>query len=313
VATFSELTREFLGLYGRQAYADALALVQASLPSFPERRTEMITWKICMQSRLGRSADAIRTLATAIETSSYWWIPAALRKDPDLAPLQGNPEYERLVSICEKRCETAAHNNRPERLVFAPKTGQTAKLPVLITFHGWGGSAELEAPHWRSLADQGWLVAVTRSSQQIADGLYIWDDLDRTVREAKAHYRALCRDYPVDTRRLVLAGFSQGGGRALWLSLSRALPARGFIGVGPFLDEFDELMPTLPPPRRTKLRAYLVSGSEEQDEGMFAQIEELCKTRSIPFRQEVVPGVGHEYPPDFAPILSRAFAFIFEN
>ena len=313
MTTFSEISREFFGLYGKQSYADALALVQAWLPAFPERRTEMITWEICMQSQLGRSADAIQTLANAIQTSTYWWSPDALHNDPDLAPLQGNPEYERLVSVCENRWQTAMKKSRPERLVFAPKTGNTTKLPVLITFHGWGANAEKEAPHWRGLADQGWLVAVTRSSQPRADGLYVWDDLGRSVREAKAHYRALCRDYPVDTQRLVLAGFSQGGGRALWLSLSRALPARGFIGVGPFLDEFDDLVPTLPPPRRSRLRVALVTGSEEQDEGMFAQIEELCKTRSIPFQQEVVPGIGHEYPPDFAPILSRAFAFIFEN
>jgi len=311
--TFVEITGKFYALYGRQAYADALALVQDCMPAFPERRTELITWQICMQSRLGRSADAIRTLSNAIETGTYWWIPDALRKDPDLAPLQGNPEYQRLVAICEARQAAALKKSRPQRLVFAPKADSAEKLPLLISFHGWGASAELEAPHWRALADQGWLVAVTRSSQQFADGLYVWDDLECALSEARAHYRAMCRAYPVDRQRIVLAGFSQGGGLALWLSLTRAIPARGFLGIGPYLDEIGTLAPTLPTARASRLRAYLVSGSAEEDEGMFAQIGDVCAARHIPFHQEVIPNIGHEYPPDFDRILRRAFAFIFEN
>jgi predicted esterase len=310
--TFSEVVTEFFELYGKQAYADALALVEASMPAFPERRTELTTWRMCMQSRLGRTEDAVQTLSKAIETSTYWWRSEALHKDPYLATLQDIPEYQYLVAICETRQAKALKHSRPERLVFAPKKAGTKKLPLLITFHGWGANAELEAPHWQGLADQGWLVAVTRSSQQIADGLYVWDDLKRTQREAKAHYKALCRDFPVDPERVVLAGFSQGGGRALWLALTRAIPARGFIGLGPYLDEIDTLAPTLPP-QVASLRAYLIAGAEEQDEGMFAKIEALCASRDVPFCQETLPAIGHEYPPDFAPILRRALTFVFES
>jgi predicted esterase len=196
--------------------------------------------------------------------------------------------------------------------VFAPKKTKAKKLPLLISFHGWGANAQLEAPHWQGLADRGWLVAVTCSSQQIADGLYVWDDLKRTQREAKAHYKALCSEFPVDPERVVLAGFSQGGGRALWLALTHVIPARGFIGLGPYLDEIDTLAPTVPAHVRN-LRTYLISGAEEQDEGMFAKIETLCASRSVPFHQEILPAVGHEYPSDFAPILRRALTFVFES
>jgi predicted esterase len=309
---FANVVEEFFDLYGRQAYAEALALVERSLPAFPERRTELTTWRMCMHSRLGNTSAAIQTLSDAIERSSYWWNPSALRHDPDMAAVQGDPEYQRLVSICEKRQAAALKHSKPERLVFEPPTGSGEKLPLLISFHGWGASAAIEAPHWRKLAEQGWLVALATSSRPIADGLYAWDDLEHTLAEAKKHYRALRREFPVDTKRVVVAGFSQGGGRALWMALSRAIPARGFIGIGPYLDEIDALGPTLPPNVRG-LRAYLIAGGEEKDEGMFGKVEALCASRGVPFQQEIIPGIGHEYPPRFAPILRRALTFILES
>jgi predicted esterase len=239
-------------------------------------------------------------------------MPAALRRDPDLAPLQGNPEYDRLVAVCETRQQEAQRTARPERLVFTPKTDSAGPFPLLISFHGWGQNAELDAPHWRGLADQGWLVAVTRSSLQAADGLFAWDNLERAVDEAKGHYTALCGDFPVDTGRVVLGGFSQGGGLAVWLAISQTIPVCGVIGVGPYLDKIDTLAPALPQKPVPNVRFYVISGAEENDEGMFAKIGALCAEKEIPFQHEIVPEIGHEYPPAFEKFLERAIKFILE-
>jgi predicted esterase len=312
MSKFSELAGKFFELYGREAYAEAMALVEKSLPAFPDRRTEMITWKICLLSRTGQDDQAIEFFRNEIETSNYWWIPEALHQDPDLATLQGNPEFERLVSICEARQKSALEIGRPERIVFRPKNGSREPFPLLISFHGWGQNAKIDAPNWQGLADQGWLVAVTTSSYQVADGLHTWDNLDRTVNEAKAHYEALCRDFPVDSARVVLGGFSQGGGRAVWLALTRAIPACGVIGVGPYLGEIDTLAPTLPQKPIPDVRIYVISGEKEKDEGMFAKIGALCAEKSIPFQHEIVPNLGHEYPPNFEQFLEKALKFILE-
>lgn len=312
MSAYSEFTEKFFELYGQEAYAEALALVEGAFADFPEHRTEMITWRLCMLSRTGQNEKAIETLRTALETGTYWWRPSGLHQDPDLAPLQGNPEYDCLVAICETRWQDAVKNGRPERLVFQPKAGSLEPFPLLISFHGWGQNAEIDAPNWQGLADQGWLVAVTHSSLQAADGLYTWDNLERTVDEAKTHYEALCCDFPVDPGRVVLGGFSQGGGRAMWLALTQTLPVCGVIGVGPYLNEIDQLAPTLPQKPLPNVRFYVISGSEENDEGMFAKIEALCAEKGVPFQHEIVPGIGHEYPPNFEQFCERALKFILE-
>jgi predicted esterase len=309
---YSEISIKFFELYGQEAYAEALSLIDGAFASFPEHRTEMLTWKLCMLSRAGQMDKAIDLLRDAIETSTYWWMPSALRKDPDLAPLQGNPEYDRLVAICEARQQEALQNGHPVRKVFEPKAGNPKPFPLLISLHGWGQNAEIDAPHWQGLADQGWLVAVTCSSFQVADGLHTWDHLEQTLKETKEHYDALCRDYLVDPKRIVLAGFSQGGGRAVWMALNRVIPACGVIGVGPYMDEIDTLGSTLPQKPIPDVRIYVISGSEEKDEGMFAKIGALCAEKGIPFQHEIVPNIGHEFPLNFEEFRERAFRFILE-
>jgi len=312
MSAYFELTAKFFELYNQKAYVDALNLIDVAFASFPEHRTEMLTWKLCMLSRTGQTEKAIDSLRNAVETSTYWWMPSALRKDPDLAPLQGNPEYDRLVAICEARQLAALQNGRPVRKVFQPKAGSSKPFPLLMSFHGWGQNAEIDAPHWQGLADQGWLVAVTCSSFQVADGLYTWDNLERAVDEAKGHYEALCCDYSVDPKRVVLAGFSQGGGLAVWLALTEAVSACGVIGIGPYLNEIDTLAPNLPQKPVPNVRMYVISGSEEKDEGMFAKIGGLCAEKGVPFQHEIVPDIGHEFPLDFEPSRERALKFILE-
>jgi predicted esterase len=312
MSAFRALSSKFFELYGQEDYQQALELVETALPDFLEHRTEMITWQLCMLSRTGQIEKVITTLRDAVENSTYWWMPDGLRQDPDLAPLQGNPEYARLVAVCEARQQAAEQNRFPEKLVFQPRVESAELYPLLIAFHGWGQNAKISAPYWQGLADQGWLVAVTRSSLQVADGLYTWDNLERGVDEAEAHFESLCHDFPIDPARIVLGGFSQGGGLASWLALTRTILACGVIGVGPYLNAIDTLAPSLPQKPIPGVRFYVISGAEEIDKGMFAKIEALCAERSVPFQHEIVPGIGHEFPANFEQSLERALKFILE-
>ena len=96
------------------------------------------------------------------------------------------------------------------------------------------------------------------------------------------------------------------------MALTQAIPVCGVIGVGPYLNEIDTLALTLPQKPIPGVRFYVISGEKENDEGMFAKIEALCTEKDIPFQHEIVSGIGHEYPANFAQYCERAFKFILE-
>lgn len=309
---FSTLRDEFFRLYGDQKYLAAFDLADEFVSASPGEQTTVTNWKLCAASMGGKPDKVLSVFQKAINTG-FFFSPGALRGDPDLAAMQDNSEYQRLVGICEQRFQQARETTKPALFTSLPKTGTDGPYPLLMAFHGWGQSIDDFSPHWDSLAEKGWLVALPRSSQVVGNGVHVWDNLDLFIREAAEHYQALNREYKIDPKRIVLAGFSQGGGGAFWMGLTQVIPACGVVGVGPYLNTIESLAPSLPKEPVPNFRMYLISGTKENDEGMFAKIGALCSERNVLFHHEIVPGIGHEFPPDFGAMLQSALAFIFDE
>jgi predicted esterase len=309
---FDTFRNEFFRYYGNQEYMVAFDLASTFSSSDPGVVTVVTNWKLCAASLAGKPDLVISVFQEAID-GGFFFPAGALRGDPDLAAIQDNPEYQRLVAICEQRHRQAQESTKPGLFTTLPETQTGGPYPLLITLHGWGQSIQDFSPHWDCLAKQGWLVAVLQSSQVVGDGVYVWDDLERSLHEAADHYQALSKQYPIDLQRVVLAGFSQGGGVAIWLALTQAIPVCGVVGVGPGHNEIDTLASTLPARPIPNVHIYIVSGAEENDRGRFTKLETLFSEKGVPFQHETVPGIGHEFPPDFDQTLQRAMDFIFEK
>lgn len=308
--TYAQFINEMLRLYGSGDYAASLALVEQHGDDYPEQDAGVAIIRVCLLNVNGKSQAALQTLQAALD-KGYWYSLEALRGDPDLASLQGSPEFERMVAECEARHAQARLEAKPELVVYPPTGADGVRpYPLLLAFHWRGGNASGFAPYWQGLAGQGWLVAVAQSSQVSGANAYCWDDLEVAVGEAQAHLAALQTQYPLDPQRVVLAGMSQGGGLAVWLACSRKLEATGFIGVAPFMRWMDEVEPQLPPGRIPGVRGCLVTGGQDHDEGMFERIEGLLQAHEIPYQRQNYSDLGHAFPPDFAQRLPEMLAFI---
>ena len=305
---FITFRNQFSQLYDNQEYGTAFDLACTFSSDDPGIKTIVVNWKLCAASLAGKPELVITVFQEAID-NGFFFPAAALRHDPDLAAMQDNLEYQRLVNICEERHNHAIENTKPMLLTMPPEISNSP-LPLLIALHGWGQSLDDFSPHWSHLTQQGWLVAVPRSSQVAGNNVHVWDHLEQSLQEIVGHYKMLCTQYPVDRQRVVLAGFSQGGGVAVWAALTQAIPVCGVIGVGPYLNAIEMLAPTLAAQTISNMRAYLISGAEENDDGMFAKMETLFAEKEIPFQHEIIPNIGHEFPPDFEQTLKQAFAFI---
>lgn len=95
-----------------------------------------------------------------------------MRGDPDLKVLQGDPQFEALVSVCRQRHAQAETSARRELLRLRP--GTDPPWPLLMALHGAGGDAEEFSPHWQRATAEGWLVGIPQSSQMIAPGRFGW-------------------------------------------------------------------------------------------------------------------------------------------
>lgn len=306
--TWDAVQREFWQLYRSGAYAEALDLVVQNEALFP-RRGRFYNWKMCMAARAGDVPLALQTLQETID-AGLWFGHESLREDEDLERLQGLPEFERLAAICEQRQAAAAAQAMPQLLIVEPEHA-SPPYPLLLALHGNNSNSEISVDSWRSAAQRGWLLALPQSSQLGDFDAYVWNDRERAIAEVREHDTAIRRQYEIDSTRVVVGGFSMGGGLATWLAVGGAIEARGFIAVGPYLEDVGQLRRLLEARPDHKLRGYIVVGDQDDPCYQIAQeIMALLQSHDIACELEVHPGLGHVFPPGFEGSLAKGLDFI---
>lgn len=308
--SFRRFRSEVIKNYQSGDYTTALNLINLKADFFPEEQAQILFWKVFLLALSEKTEMALAALRQAVD-SGYWYTPQSLQEDPDLASLQNNPEFKRLAAICAERFHEVSQNTHPGRMLALPVQGAPDPYPLLVTLHGRNTNAANTLPYWQSLCAQGWMVAALQSSQVIGMNSYCWDDRAKAIQEVQAGLMELLHGYPLDPDRVILSGFSQGGGLAIWMALQQLILCRGFIVVAPFLPEAETMTDNPTQSTASSLRGYLLTGELDSYQRMFDQIEAGLLTFQVACQRERYPELEHEYPPDFERSLEKAIEFIF--
>jgi dienelactone hydrolase len=305
--TFEELTNELMRLYPQGKYTEALEIVTQHADHFPEQKARTTFWKMCLLSLCGRSDEVISLFQKGLD-SGLWWARSQFG-DTDLDAVRDMPEFKRLMAESSKRCMEMQAFIEPARTLLLPED-TTGKLPLLIGLHGRNGHADSNLEHWETARRHGWLVLSPQSRQALYQGSYCWDDSEQGLREILFHLEEVMQLYNVDRERIVMGGFSQGSGMAIYAAFSGNISVRGFIGVGTFIAEPDSLVPLA---RQAKdVRGYFITGEKDHTLDKAKAIQRILEENNIQFSEEVYPDLGHEFPPDFGSSFGRAIEFILE-
>jgi dienelactone hydrolase len=312
--TYDEMAAEALEYFGNQDYGAALDLLTREGVQYPEMAHMIYYLRSCSAARAGRTELAIGLIEEALGKGIFYG-ERAIRETPSWQPLQGSPEFERVAAMSKAR---AAEAHTGALLITAEPEGGCSEerpCPTMVALHGNANDGASAIAGWRPIVSRGWLLAAIQSSQLMATKAYMWDDQQTALRDINEQYAELARRYAIDTKRLVIAGFSLGGETALLAALSGATPARGFILLGPggpTTANPDEWLPFIKQGADRGLRGYVLLGERDlgiPHEAIRAVVDSL-NAHGIPCQLEILPNLAHEYPPDPGPILERALAFI---
>ncbi len=309
VHTYEDLKNAVIECYNRQAYREALELIAGHGRRFPENADRFFFFQACLASLLGETAAALGYLQAALD-AGFWYTRKALRNDPDLAALQGLPAFERLAAVSEARQAEAQAGATPQLKVLLPHPAG-GRLPMWMALHGNTVNVQQALDNWGPVVERGWLLAAPQSSQVCGADSYVWDDYELAAREIRGHLASLEAQYPLDPRRRVIAGFSMGGGLAAWLALKGEIAVEGFVLLGAFLPDVSAIRPLVAARRERPIPGYILIG--DRDEACLPVARELRSAMAdfgLPVEMEVLPGLDHIFPPDFACILARALDFI---
>ena len=303
-----EVEQQFHHLVQSGSYAEALDLItQEAHVFFEHAQKEVYYWRMTMACRLNEKDLALNLLKQAVQ-AGYWY--AGLEIDPDFQLLCGEAEFDHLAKLGMEHRAQAMANAVPVIKTLQPNP-KFSPYPLLLALHGSNANVEIQVKHWNSAVEHGWLVALPQSSQIYAPDTYTWNDWEWAQQEVYERYMSLCKEYPIDLERVVVAGFSQGGGLALWLVLSGAIKAQGLILVGPFLDDITQIVPFLEKHVPYGLRVYLVAGQRDRYcHGIAQQLATLLPKYGISCELDDYPDLEHSFPLDFEKKLPEALRFV---
>jgi len=309
IIVFADLTDRFNELYSEGKYKQALDLLMRESTRFPDYAVITAWWQMRMMALTDDAAGALCVLDEAL-TKGHWYHEDALHNIPDLATLQGTPEFESLVARCRDCRLKAVAEATPSLTVLEPQN-HPRPWPLLLPL-GAGAADPDFADHWITAADAGWLVAIPQSSQVgWFSGLYVWDDIERTITEIQQHYNKLGERYGFDQSRVVIAGFSRHNQMALQVALGANLKLRGVIAVEAWLPDMSIWPPIVEANQNSALRGYFIAGRENPKFYESAEkMVELLQSHDIACKLEGTSNRRHRFPPEFEESLRRALSFI---
>jgi poly(3-hydroxybutyrate) depolymerase len=235
---------------------------------------------------LGRLDGAVTALETAEAENQLWRI--GLLRQPEMEPLRAEPRFAALLARVEARI--AAHAFEP-RLIVAEPEPPDPRAPLLLGLHGATSVAGDYQARWLPAARLGCVVASVQSSQPAREDAFCWDDRHHVRRDLAAVLPGLPPHGEV-----VLTGFSQGAAVALELALAGdVVPAAALIAVGP----------SYPPSARFPeaarvLNVVILRGLDDPWGRSVPGTVEALRAAGHQVHVEEVPGLGHDYPADFA-------------
>jgi predicted esterase len=303
--TFRELTDRMVSLSTERKYADALQLVEQNADQFPEQSARTTFWKMCLLSLCGRPDNVLSIFQEGLD-SGLWWAKIQF-VDPDLDAVRELPEFRRLVDISQEKYEEARTHVERDQVILLPDEPASGMYPLLIALHGRNGNKESNLEFWEVARQRGWLVVSPQSTQPLFSGSYCWDDTERGIADLLFYHGQVSKQYQIDPQRVIIAGFSQGSGMAIYTALSRKIPARGFIGIGTWWADACELAG-----ENTQVRGYFITGEKDHTLDRAREIQTVLRRNHVQFTEEVHADIGHEFPVDFASSFDKAIKFILE-
>jgi predicted esterase len=190
-------------------------------------------------------------------------------------------------------------------------------IPLCMVFHGNDSNSQSHVEFWHPLSLADWLVVLPQSSRVGEHpNTFIWNTpglSEWNFHEVQSCFSEIRQNYKIDLSRIILAGFSMGGGLAIEMVLSGHIASAGFIAVAPYIpykyvdpqSNYSDFV------KSQAVRGYCIVG--EQDffaiEGTSALSSRLS-SMNIPCAVEQHANLEHDYPLDFEKSLLKAVNYV---
>ncbi|MCH8147505.1 MAG: hypothetical protein IH987_05850, partial [Planctomycetes bacterium] len=238
---------------------------------------------------------------------------------------QSHPQFRKTVSIIRQNRKKgweafrAKAKDQKPLIILPPNYAGDKVVPILVALHRYGGSPEEIAEIFREPAKRiGAILVAPTGPKEAKGGGRSWGDTFGWRRQRQEVFRAVhtvldaaeyaSRNYPADTDRILVVGFSQGADIALWTMAQYADLATGVLAIGPRdFELFERYRGSLRP---NPPKFYLMAGENDERLADCLQIEDQVKGANMPVEVKALDGLGHEISKAQADAITEGLEYL---
>ena len=291
--------------YGQKLYRQSIDQYQAALRFRPGHI--MVIYNIaCNYSLLGDEKQAMAWLNQAIDAGMY-----NFDQDEDFNNIRKSKGYKKALARSAKLMEKIkGRTNQP--VVLLPEGFDPGKkYPLLIAMHGFGGEPVNFSKAFKAAgSNKGYIVCCPYAPEVMGQASFNWGEWEQADRRIMETIALLKAKYQIDEKRMIIAGFSQGGYYSYYLGLKHPDIFIGSIPIGPGYGT--ELDPLMAEAAKNKIIFYVLMGELEPEERIEKNIQAIRQftKAGITASFNFFSGVGHALPGDADFELVRAIEWI---
>jgi predicted esterase len=249
--------------------------------------------------------SALTWLEKSIDMGAY-----VFADDEDFKSLQGSPKFEELKIAADKKIRAIKDRQLLPVIALPDNYSPLQQWPVVIALHGFGANP---VDFGRSLKDpvtrNGYILVCPYGVEIRGTTSFGWgEDAIMVGEKIKDIINWTNNSLNIDTARVILLGYSQGGWFSYFIGLNNPEIYEGVIAVaGYFPDEADSLLENV---EKTDIRFYAMIGEQDRSFQNNLKAGNVLGKRNIAFKVQSYPDLGHAFPPDADQEISKALEWI---
>ncbi|MBI9036410.1 MAG: hypothetical protein JEZ03_18275 [Bacteroidales bacterium] len=222
--SYEELETKAIKAYRSNNTDSTIIIMEYAYKNFPEElgRTTQLLGQI--YTRVGDYSKATNIWETGINKGYFYDLnnPAYQKYYKD------NVEFEGLAKIEKSRMDTM---HLKHEIILPTDFNRTKTYPILFVFHGNNRNIEKSKMNWKApIMNQEFITVFLQSYIPSSPTDYKWVPKDEKIKkEFTEIYNQILANYPVNDSKIIFAGMSAGGKKALDFTMNNYFPVSGLV------------------------------------------------------------------------------------
>jgi predicted esterase len=304
--SYEELETSAIRAFRNTNTDSAIIIMEYAHKKFPDefaRTTELLAY---IYTRTDNLSKAIEIWRTGMNKGYMYDLNNPYYQDY----YKDNADFDALAQIEKNSLDTM---HLKYEIVLPTEYNDKKTYPILFVFHGNNRNIEKSKTSWNApIMNKEFITVFMQSYIPSSPTDFKWVSKDEKIKQEFTEiYNQVLNDYPVNEARIIFAGMSAGGKKAMDFTLNNYFSVSGLVLNCPVppQDITDEMIKNFV---ETNKRVGIITGSN--DFALDGQKSFVSKIDSLggQTRITVTEGLGHSFADNFTEILDTYLTWVIE-